>query len=218
MRTTRLIIIGGGEHARVVAEAALSSGTWEVLGFVDPEPCPETVSRLALPHLGTDEVLPTFDAHVILGVGAVGVQPSRQVLTDRLTPHIRRWATVIHAAAWVSPTATIADGAVVLAGAAVNSGARIGRHCVVNTGAVIEHDVEVGEFAQVAPGATIGGGTTIGAGAFIGLGSHVRDHIRVGENAMVTMGTTVVRDVRDGGRVGGPFRQSRAADDRRSGS
>ena len=31
----KLIIVGGGEHARVVIEAARAEGKWEVVGFVD---------------------------------------------------------------------------------------------------------------------------------------------------------------------------------------
>src|ERR1700676_2242430 len=42
-----LIVIGGGEHARVVIEAALTvPGQWHVVGFVDPSACEETAARL----------------------------------------------------------------------------------------------------------------------------------------------------------------------------
>ena len=41
-----LIVVGGGEHARVVIEAARSQpARWEILGFTDPRPCPETVAH-----------------------------------------------------------------------------------------------------------------------------------------------------------------------------
>ncbi|MGH7579770.1 MAG: hypothetical protein ACREM9_06335, partial [Gemmatimonadales bacterium] len=54
----RIIVIGGGEHARVVIEAIRAgSPPRSPLGFVDPEACEETVRRLAVPRLGSDEVL-----------------------------------------------------------------------------------------------------------------------------------------------------------------
>jgi hypothetical protein len=43
-----LIVTGGGELARVIIETAIA-GNWRVIGFVDPEMCPETTERLDLP-------------------------------------------------------------------------------------------------------------------------------------------------------------------------
>ena len=105
-----------------------------------------------------------------------------------------RWATVVHATAWVSPSATLEPGPSSWQ-AGVNAGARVGRHAIVNSGAVVEHDVLVGAFAHVGPGAVIGGGARIGEDAFVGLGARVRDHIGVGDGAVVGMGAVVVDDV-----------------------
>lgn len=186
-----LVIIGGGEHARVVAEAARAAGLY-VAGFVDPKPCEETVARLKLSRLG-DEALD--GASAVLGVGAIGPTAVRRGIVERLAGRVRDWRIVVHGTAWVSPSAELAEGTVIMAGALVNSGARIGRHCIVNTGAVIEHDVVLGDFANIAPGVTVGGGTIIGVNAFVGLGSSVRDHIRIGDGAFVRMGTVVTQDV-----------------------
>lgn len=69
--STRLILIGGGEHARVVAEAILGMRpTAELLGFVDPKACEKTVGRLGLTRLGHDAALATHrDALGVLGFG-----------------------------------------------------------------------------------------------------------------------------------------------------
>jgi acetyltransferase EpsM len=202
MDALRLIVIGGGEHARVVAEAALSGGRYRLEGFVDPAPCVDTETRLGLRRLGGDDVLEQYrGALVVLGVGSVGVGEGRRRVVERVGASVSGWATVVHAGASVSPTATLAEGAVVMAGATVNSGARIGRHCVVNTGSIVEHDVVLGDFAQVAPGAVIGGGTVIGSDAFVGLGAVVRDHIRVGAHAFIGMGTVIIEDVPDNGHM-----------------
>ena len=54
----RIVVIGGGEHARVVIEAIRSGGgAQEVIGFVDPEPCEETTRRLRVPRLGGEDIL-----------------------------------------------------------------------------------------------------------------------------------------------------------------
>ena len=201
-----LVVIGGGEHARVVAEAAASRPEqWRVIGFVDHQPCPETERRLGLRALASeDEALrETGRAWFVLGIGRIRSAPLRRELVTRYSAAGARWATVVHATAWVSPTATVAPGAVVFAGAVVQTGATLGAHAVVNTSAIIEHDVSVGDFTLVAPGVAIGGGTAIGSDSYLGLGCRIRDHLQIGSGVTVGMGAVVTRSVRDGVTVTG---------------
>ena len=192
-----LVIIGGGEHARVVLDALFAAQDHhQVRGFIDPHDCEETVRRFGVPRLGGDEILKELGGVVgVLGVGAVGVTRVRREIVERLNPHVRGWQTVVHPGASVSSTAELEAGVVVLPRAVVQTGARVGSHCVINTGAVIEHDVVVGDFAQVAPGGVVGGGAVIGAGAFVGLGACIRDHCHIGEDVFVAMGAVVTHDV-----------------------
>lgn len=199
-----IVVIGGGEHARVVMSAIRSSGSdGELAGFVDPNPCVETAERLGTKRLGDDGALRSHSAHAVLGFGALDNAGTRQEIVRRLTPLVKGWATVIHQRAWVSPEAHVGEGSVVMAGAVVQTGARIGAHCIINTAAVIEHDVILEDFVQVAPGAVLGGGVRIGAASYIGMGALIRDHTRVGAGAVVGMGAVVISDVAGGARVVG---------------
>jgi acetyltransferase EpsM len=201
----RIVVIGGGEHARVLIEAIRShSAAQDVIGFVDPEGCEETTRRLGVARLGGEEILVQHPGAVgVLGFAALDARERRYEAARRLTPLLSGWATVVHASAWVSPTATLGEGAVVMAGAVVQSGAVIGAHSIVNSGAVVEHDVILGEHVHVAPGATLGGAVQVGPMSYIGLGAAVRDHISVGAGATVGMGAVVVRDVPGGVTVKG---------------
>jgi acetyltransferase EpsM len=195
----RLIVIGGGEHARVVMDAVQSGGSHQLLGFTDPEPCEETTRRLGVSRLGDEAAVTSHLGAVgVLGFGALAHRARRIEAVERLTPRLGGWGTVVHASAWVSPTAVIGPGAVILARAVVQTGARIGAHCVVNTGAIVEHDVVLGEHAQLAPGVILGGGARVGRLAYLGLGAVVRDHTAVGAGATVGMGAVVVADVAEG--------------------
>jgi acetyltransferase EpsM len=206
-----LIVLGGGEHARVVIEAAQTQGErWAVQGYVAPDAAggPDGV-----PWLGDDATLTarldglSHDDRpwLVLGFGG-GETPAgladRAAATERFGPDAR-WATVVHATAWISPTARIEQGAVVLANAVINTGARIGRHVIVNSSAVVEHDVRIGDGSHTAPGAVIGGGTRIGEHTFIGLGARVRDHLEIGAGAVVGMGAVVVASIGPGATVVG---------------
>ncbi len=201
----RIVVIGGGEHARVLIEAIRAGSiAQELLGFVDPEICEETSRRLGVARLGGEDALERHSGALgILGFAALETRSRREDAVRRLTPLLSGWAVVVHSSAWVSPTATVGEGTVIMAGAVVQTGARIGAHCVVNTGATVEHDAVLGEHTQLAPGATLGGAVRIGPLAYIGLGAVVRDHTSVGAGATVGMGAVVVRDVAAGARVVG---------------
>lgn len=202
--TQRLIVIGGGEHARVVMDAVRTRpDLWDLAGFVDERSCEETERMMSVHRLGDDAfAMGCIDDHVfILGVGAVGVSEVRRNLVERYGG--ARFAVVVHARAWVSPTARLARGTVVLAGATVNAGASLGTHNVVNTGAIVEHDCHLGDFVSLGPGVAVGGGTSIGDDSYVGLGSCVRDHVTIGARATVAMGAVVVADVVAGASVRG---------------
>ena len=214
-----LIVIGGGEHARVVIEAARTRpDQWTVSGFVDPVAVEKTTRLTGARHLGDDSAVdaaladaPVDDRPwVVLGLGGAGSPGLRRRLVERLDARAAtgvRWATIVHAGAWVSPTARLGPGAVVLAGAIVNSGAAVGAHAIVNSAAVVEHDVVIGDFTHVAPAAVIGGGACLGRDGFVGLGARIRDHVTIGDGATVGMGAAVVDDVAAGVTViGSPAR------------
>ena len=200
------MIAGTGEHAHVVAEAATAGG-WEPIGQCGPIGPTERAGG-GLPHLGTDDDLAAQLASTVsadrpaLVLGFGGPPDARRRAVERQGPGAT-WATIVHPAAWVSPSAELGSGAVVLAGAVVNTGASVGAHAIVNSGAIVEHDVRVGSHAHIAPGAVVGGGAMIGDDAFIGLNASVRDHVTVGPGATVGMGAVVVADVPGGTLVMG---------------
>jgi len=203
--TLPVVLVGGGEHARVVAEAVRSHPElFRIVGFVDPHPCAETVERLGLPRLGAEDALAGHpEAYGLIAVGMLDPGDRRALIAARLEGRLAGWASVAHAHSWLSPTAVLEPGAVVMAGAVVQTGASIGAHAIVNSSAVIEHDVQIGACTHVGPGVAIGGGTVIGQGCVIGLGARIRDHIRIGNAVQIGMGSVVVHDIPDGARVKG---------------
>jgi acetyltransferase EpsM len=212
-----LVVVGSGEHALVVVDAARTRpDLWRMAGYTSPTSAGPT-TRMSIEHLGDDD---TFRARLtatpaddrptlVLGFGGAPT-PRRAVAAAFGT--LAEWAVIVHVTAWVSPDAIVGPGSVVLAGAVINHGARVGAHCIVNTSAVIEHDVVIGAGTHVAPGVVIGGGTQVGEDTAIGLGAAIRDHITVGDRAIVGMGAVVVEDVADDIMVlGVPARERGAA-------
>ncbi len=197
-----VILIGGGEYARVVADAVRSQpDSFELIGFVDPTPdSADMALRLHAPHLGDDSALTRYpNALAVLAFGSLRPDSARCQAVGRLSSTVGGWATVVHRDARVAPDAVIGEGTVVLAGAVVQVGARIGAHCFINATAGVGHDVTIGDYALVS--GLVGGGTSIGPRSMIGFGALIRDHCTIGADAFVGMGAIVACDMASGTQV-----------------
>ncbi len=199
-----VILIGGGEHARVVAEAIRLGGV-EILGCVCPEK-PVADAWPEMTYLGDDgraEEFVFLGAGFVLGIGGLADSSRRRVVAQRYEVLQPRWVTVVHPGAIVSPRAHLEPGAFVAAGSVINIGASIGRHAIVNSGAIIEHDVTIGDHVIIGPGVVIGGGSVVEEEAVVGLAAVVRDHLTIGARSVVGMGAVVTRSVPSGVTVAG---------------
>lgn len=202
-----VLLIGGGSHASVVAEALRAGNSGLRLAAIVDGTTDRLAALHSVRHFATDEEASAAfkGGWAVLGVGQIGISATRARIVAYYELSDVRWATVVHPSAYVSEHAEIGAGAVVLTGAIVHPGAKVGCHAVINTGSVIEHDVRIGEHVMVSPAAAIGGGTVVQDGAFIGLGALCRDHITVGAGALIGMGAVVITDVPPGARfVGNP--------------
>lgn len=204
MSAGAVVLIGGGEHARVVAEAITLCGI-EILGYVAPEePAPDAWPEVR--YLGDDgraAELVSSGAGFVLGIGGLADPARRRAVADHYEVLESRWVTVVHPSAIVSPGAHLKPGAFVAAGSVINTGASVGRHAIVNSAALIEHDVAIGDHAIIGPGVAIGGGSVVEEGAVVGLAAVIRDHLTIGAGSVVGMGSVVTRSVRSGVTVMG---------------
>jgi len=193
----RLFILGAGGHGLVVADAAISAG-WRVAAFVDR-------AASAGQRHGSWPVLPalpepTGGNHLIV---AVGDNATRVKLLDDAIAHGWRLATVVHASAWISPSAVLGQAVYVGPHAIVNAAAQISDGAIVNSGAIVEHHCRLGRCAHVAPAAALAGGVTVGDCSLIGIGASVRPRVTIGARCTLGAGAAVVADVPDGITVAG---------------
>ncbi|WP_243063535.1 acetyltransferase [Humibacter sp. RRB41] len=190
-----LVILGGGGHARSIADVAARSGI-PLLAVVDPFiPSGWSVTVVSeVADLDDRALAGSFT----VAIGDNTVRARELALADGMGLTL---ATVIASTATVG--GTLGDGSQVLEHAHVGPGARIGRGVIINTAAVVEHDVVIDDHVHVAPGARLLGGASIGQGALVGAGAVVLPSVSVGAGAMVGAGSVVVRDVPAGAVVSG---------------
>lgn len=196
------VIIGGGDHARVIADVVRTMGL-DVIGFIEPNDADvELPKRLdGLRCLGgMAELVPNLADGFVVAIGdnRVRAEIFQRSVQSGLPP-----IPAVHPSSVVLPGAMIAPGAQVCAGTVIGLGAQIHANAIVNTAVSVDHDDVVGAHASVGPGAHLAGHVSVGVGAHVGIGAAVREGIRIGEWAFVAAGAVVVRDVPDLERVAG---------------
>ncbi|MEQ8318421.1 MAG: NeuD/PglB/VioB family sugar acetyltransferase [Phycisphaerales bacterium] len=199
-----VILVGGGGHARVVADAARAAGI-AVAGFVDDAPDARVPG---LEHLGPIE---RAGQHWHLCIGDVA---TRVRVLDSLHGS---GVTIVHPTAIFSPSAALDAGVFIGPGAIVNAEARIDASAIVNSGAIIEHDARVGRASHVAPAAVLCGAAAVGHGCLVGAGAILLPGVEIGHDAMVGAGAVVRESVPAGCvAVGSPARVLEQGDARQA--
>jgi len=198
----RIVIVGAGDHAKVVLEALRAMNVFDVVGLTDPDAALQHL--LGAPVLGGDEILPDILAKgVSSAVVAIGSNRLRERVGQNLLAMSFTLPAVVHPSAVVSPSAQIGKGAVVMAGAMIGPLSIIGDLAIINTGAIVEHDNWIGQAAHVGPGVALAGRVRVGNRALVGVGSAVRPDISIGDDCTVGAGSAVVADAPPGVTVAG---------------
>lgn len=195
--TRPLLILGAGGHAKVVAEAALATGRWDAVAFLDDRH-PAAREVMGWPVLGRLGDAPSLRGRYPDALVAIGHCRTRLRVQNELRRNGFDLPVVVHPAAWVSPSATLGAGTVVFAQAAVNACARVGEACILNTGCSVDHDCALGDGVHVCPGARLAGEVAVGDATWVGIGSSVIQRVRLGADVTVGAGAAVLRDVPDG--------------------
>lgn len=196
-----LILIGGGGHALVVAEAARACGR-AIAGVFDDRSDAPAITRLGLARLGPLRGGPAAEAWIV----CVGDLRVRMELIAAMGAGLGGGsvaAAVVHPSAVVSPSAALGVGVFVGPRAVVHSFAKVEAHAIVNTGAIVEHDCVIGVGTHVAPGAIVAGSATVGSGCLLGVGCRVLPRVKVGDGCTVGAGAVVVKDLAAGSKVVG---------------
>jgi len=206
----KIIVIGGGGHAKVIISILKKLRAYEILGYVEKD---NKGAILGVPYIGDDQelkkIIETKKATLaVLGVGHITDYTRRVELYQQMTALGYTFPKIVSPHAIINDEVEIGDGTVVMDGVVVNSGARIGKGCIVNTRSSVDHDCEIGDFVHLAPGAILSGGVHVGSYTFIGAHATVINYKKIAEKCIIGAGAVVVRDCLESGTyVGVPARR-----------
>lgn len=185
-----LLILGAGGHGKAVAEAALLSGDWQYVLFVDDR-WPQLQVSFGFPVVADIAGLASVTGRAQAAIVAVGNNALREQWMDAVSAQGLPLATVIHPRACVSPSAQLDEGCAIMALAMVGVDARLGRGTIVNANATVDHDASLGDFAHLGVGVQIAGGVVVGARSWLQAGCCAGYRVVVREGEHIGPGTAL---------------------------
>lgn len=197
----KIIIIGSGGHAKVVADIILTrkeklKENLEIIGFLDDNFKNLKYNNIfGIPILGDLENIKNFISKDYSFVIAIGDNDIRKKISENYSK--LNYYTAIHPKSIISREVKIGAGTVVMANVVINPNSIIGKHCILNTSSVIEHDSRLGSYVHISPNVTLCGGVNINNNSWIGAGSVVKQQVTIGENVVVGAGSVVIKNVED---------------------
>ncbi len=198
---TLAIYCAGGLGKEFIAFAR-SITRWDYMIFVDDvidasEYCGATVYRYdAVANLPDD----------VEFIIANGEPAARKALYEKVKGAGYRFATLVSPYASILPGAQIGEGCVVM-DCGVSADVVLGENVVLNTKVTLGHDVVIGAHSYISANSFVGGHTQIGSCVYMAPGAMAKDRITVGDNAIISLGAVLLRDVRSGAiMVGNPAR------------
>ena len=197
----KLIIIGGGGHGKVVAEAAFDSKKFSDIAFLDDKYNLKEFSRSILnwKFLGVTEEMysPKIKNNYKYAFVAIG-DPNLRIDYIKKLKNLNYLLPIIkHPTSWVSRFSKIGEGTVILSNANLQTNSIIGIGSILNTGSIVEHDAIISDGVHICPGVSIAGNTRIGNNSLVGIGSSIKEGIKIGSNVTIGAGSVVISDIPD---------------------
>lgn len=201
----KVIIMGAGGHAKVIADIVLKSGD-ELYGFLDDnlEIGTEIIHTKKINVIGKFSDCEKYRDEFEFII-AIGNNEARESISKS---YDLNYYTAIHPNAVIAIDVEIGEGTEIMAGAIINSSTTIGKHVIINSGSVIEHDNYISDYVHISPNAVLAGRVTVGEKTHIGVGATVKNRINIGNNVLVGAGAVVVKDIEKSGTyIGIPARE-----------
>jgi len=204
-----IVVLGAGGTGLYLAEVIDRTDGCRFAGFLDDDPSKRPEHCCGYPILGRLADWPSLPAEYafVSSLYAPKSNPRLFQLVDSLRIPDARWATVVDRQAWVSRHATIGNGCFVGPGSVIEPMAMLGPRCALLGNVYIAHHTRLAEYVVCANSASVAGGVTIGRAAYVGANATIREYTSIGDNAVIGMGSVVLKNVLDGETViGNPAR------------
>lgn len=183
---------GQGKEVREIAEYQNAvENKWDKIIFIDDKKPEGEFMGLEMVQLNT--AIERYKE--IEFVIAVGEPKTKKKIYERLLFLNCELGSVVSPNSQVSPYCKLGKGLVIKRGAIISADAEIGDDTTIQSYACIGHDAVIGKHCQISTHVDIGGQTIVGDCVFVGLNAPVRELLTIGDNAIISAGAVVLKNV-----------------------
>lgn len=183
----KIIIIGAGENAQIVANILAYQAENKIIGFLDDNKRGQDILGKISDYVNYNKK--DYYFFVSFGNGQLRKKFYLRLKRDKV-----KFINAIHPTTWIEKKVELGENVMVGAFSYININTKIGDNTIINNGCLIEHDNKIGKHCQLTPGIVTGGGVTIAEGVYVGLGTIIRDHIVIAKNCLIGMDSNVVKN------------------------
>lgn len=197
MKKSILAIFGSGGQGKEVKELAdldnAKNKKWNEIIFVDDVQDEGFLMGIRKIHLNT--AIEEYGKESLEFAVALGEPSSKKKVFDLLKAKGLHFTNVISPEATISPYAELGKGLIIKKDALISPEAQIGDNTTLQSFVAVGHGVIIGKHGQVATHSVIGGETKIGTCVYIGLNVPIKEKLYIGDNAVISAGSVVLKDV-----------------------
>ena len=201
MEKEKIVIIGAGQHARVVLYNIEEQNKYEVIGFLDSDD--NRIGNIFEEKkiLGNyqKENLREFSKKIGTNKFFIGFgnMKYRKKVFDYFINNGWEAVNIIHPDAVVSKNARLGKGILIECGCLITPNPVIGNNVVVNTGSQVNHDNIIEDNVYIASGVILSGGVKIGENTLLDDGVIITLGCSVGKNSLIGAGAVVTKNIPD---------------------
>lgn len=203
MDREKLILIGGGGHAKACIDVIYAQGRYDIIGYIDKSATLD--DKYGVKYLGDDNVIPKYvrESLFIIAIGQLKTSNNRVDLFEKIKKFGGKFATVMSPTAYISRYVKVGEGSIIMHNVTLQTDVTIGDNCIINDLALIEHDCIIGNHVHISTGAIINGNVLIKDFCFIGSNSTVIHGTYIDEAVVVGAGAVVINNISKGKLVKG---------------
>lgn len=192
-----LAIFGAGGQGKEVKELAdldnAKNDKWDEIIFVDD--VQEEGILMGIRKLHLDTAIAEYGTDSLEFSVALGEPISKKKVFEMLKTKGLHFTNVISPEATISPYAVLGIGLIIKKDVLISPEAQIGDNTTLQSFVAVGHGVVIGEHGQVATHSVIGGETKVGTCVYIGLNAPIKEKLYIGDNAIISAGAVVLKDV-----------------------
>tara|TARA_B100001057_G_C22599161_1_gene852058 strand:+ start:109 stop:774 length:666 start_codon:yes stop_codon:yes gene_type:complete len=194
---TILLLIGNGQHAKVVLDIVTENQTYDNIYLFDISSHSNknfNFKDISIKILNMEEIK-NFEKDKCIYFVAIGDNSIRKKEFEKLKLQNFKSINIISKNSQISPLHKIGEGNLINNGVIINHSCKIGDNNIFNTKVSLDHDNIISNNNHLCPGVTCAGGVNISNNVFVGTGSILDKNVSIGENCFISPGSVVTKDI-----------------------